>query len=276
MNEAVSSALVIIGAAFGLLAGAGVVRMPDLFMRMQAATKASTLGIGCIMLAVAVHFGELGVTTRALAAISFVFLTAPVAAHMIARAAYFVGVPLWEGTIIDELRGHYDRRTHRLARPDDPFAVLPMTVDLNRLAGHVVLVGYGRVGHRVGAALTANAISIVVVEDNREIVEKLRERDISAVFGNASEPAVLIQAHIHRARMLVIATPDTADVRRMVEVARAVNPHIETVVRTHSEQEAVLLEKDIVDKVVMGEHELAFALTRYVLDRYGARAGYQK
>ena len=60
---------------------------------------------------------------------------------MIARAAYFVGVPLWEGTIIDELSGHYDRRTHRLARPDDPFAVLPMTVDLNRLAGHVVVVG---------------------------------------------------------------------------------------------------------------------------------------
>jgi CPA2 family monovalent cation:H+ antiporter-2 len=272
MNDVLSSALMIVGAAFSLLASVGVIRMPDLFMRMQAATKASTLGIGCIVLAVAVHFGELGVTTRALAAIAFVFLTAPVAAHMIARASYFVGVPLWQGTIIDELRGHYDRRTHRLARPDDPFAVLPMTVDLNRLAGHVVLVGYGRVGERIGRALIANAISIVVVEDNREIVEKLRARDITAVFGNASEPDVLIQAHIHRARMLVIATPDTADVRRMVEVARTVNPRIETVVRTHNEQEAVLLAKDIVDKVFMGEQELALTLTRYVLDRYGAGA----
>ena len=149
MNEIFTAALTLMGAAFGLLAAAGVIRMPDLFMRMQAATKASTLGIGCIMLAVAVHFGEVAMTTRALAAICFVFLTAPVAAHMIARASYFVGVPLWEGTIIDELRGHYDRRTHRLARPDDPFAVLPMTVDLNRLAGHVVLVGYGRVGRRI-------------------------------------------------------------------------------------------------------------------------------
>ena len=268
MNEVFSSALIIVGAAFGLLAGAGVLRMPDLFTRMQAATKASTLGIGCIVLAVAVHFGELGVTTRALAAICFVFLTAPVAAHMIARASYFVGVPLWQGTIIDELRGHYDRRTHRLARPDDPFAVLPMTVDLNRLAGHVVLVGYGRVGRRIGTALTANAISIVVVEDNREIVEQLRARDISAVFGNASEPAVLVQAHIHRARMLVVATPDTADVRRMVEIARAVNPRIETVVRTHSEEQAVLLEKEIAGKVFMSEHELALVLTRYVLERY--------
>jgi CPA2 family monovalent cation:H+ antiporter-2 len=270
MNEILTSALMIVGAAFGLLASAGVLRMPDLFMRMQAATKASTLGIGCIALAVAVHFGELGITTRALAMICFVFATAPVAAHMIARAAYFVGVPLWQGTVIDELRGHYDRRTHRLARPDDPFAVLPMTVDLNRLASHVVLVGYGRVGRRIGTALIANAISIVVVEDNREIVEELRERDISAVFGNASEAAVLIQAHVHRARMLVIATPDTADVRRMVEVARTVNPRIETVVRTHSEEEAMLLEKEIAGKVFMSEHELALVLTRYVLDRYAA------
>ena len=152
MNEILSSALLIIGATFALLAGVGMVRMPDLFTRMQASTKASTLGIGCIVGAVAIHFGELGITTRALATMVFVFLTAPVAAHMIARAAYFVGVPLWEGTIIDELRGHYDRRTHRLARPDDPYAVLPMTVDLNRLAGHVVIVGYqgrGSLGRRL-------------------------------------------------------------------------------------------------------------------------------
>ena len=75
MSEVLSTVLMIVGAAFALLAGAGVVRMPDLFMRMQAATKASTLGIGFILLAVAVYFGELGVTTRALATITFVFLT---------------------------------------------------------------------------------------------------------------------------------------------------------------------------------------------------------
>ena len=167
MNEIFSSALMMIGATFALLAAAGVVRMPDLFTRIQAATKASTLGIGCIVVAVAVHFGELGITTRALAIIVFVFLTAPVAAHMIARAAYFVGVPLWEETVIDELHGQYDRRTHKLARPDDPFAVLPMTVDLRRISGQTVLVGYGRVGGRIGEALLANDVSVVVVEDSR-------------------------------------------------------------------------------------------------------------
>ena len=157
-----------------------------------------------------------------------------------------------------------------LERPDDPLAVLPMTVDLNRLTGQVVLVGYGRVGRRIGEALAANGISFVVAEENREIVEKLRESGVPAVSGDASEPTVLIQAHIHRARMLVIATPDTLDVRRMIEIARTVNPRIETVVRTHSEEEAVLLEKENAGKVFLGEHELAIAMTRYVLERYVA------
>ena len=157
-----------------------------------------------------------------------------------------------------------------LERPDDPLAVLPMTVDLNRLTGQVVLVGYGRVGRRIGEALTANGISFVVAEENREIVEQLRESGVPAVSGDASEPTVLIQAHIHRARMLVIATPDTLDVRRMIEIARTVNPRIETVVRTHSEEEAVLLEKENAGRVFLGEHELARSMIQHVLDRYAA------
>jgi CPA2 family monovalent cation:H+ antiporter-2 len=161
-----------------------------------------------------------------------------------------------------------------LERPDDPLAVLPMTVDLNRLTGQVVLVGYGRVGRRIGDALTENRISFVVAEENREIVEQLRENGIPAVSGDAADPAVLIQAHIHRARMLVIATPDTLDVRRMIEIARTVNPRIETVVRTHSEEEAGLLEKENTGKVFLGEHELALAMIRHVLGRYaGGKEG---
>jgi len=158
-----------------------------------------------------------------------------------------------------------------LERPDDPLAVLPMTVELTRLTGQVVLVGYGRVGRRIGEALTAHGISFVVAEENREIVEKLRESGIPAVSGDASDPNVLIQAHIHRARMLVIAIPDTLDVRRMIEVARTVNPRIETLVRTHSEEEAVLLEKEHAGKVFLGEHELAHSMIQFVLDRYAAR-----
>ena len=155
-----------------------------------------------------------------------------------------------------------------LERPDDPLAALPMTVDLNRLAGQVVLVGYGRVGRRIGEALTAQGIPFVVAEENREIVEKLRANDIPAVSGDASDPAVLIQAHIHRARVLVIATPDTLNARRMIETARTVNPRVEIIVRTHSEEEAALLEKENAGTVFFGEHELARSMIHHVLERY--------
>jgi multicomponent Na+:H+ antiporter subunit G len=116
MNEAVTSVLLLVGASFLLLAAIGLVRMPDLFTRMSAATKGSTLGVGCMLLAVGVYFPGIGITTRALAGIGFFFVTAPVGAHMIARAAYFVGVPLWEGTVRDDLRGRYDPLTHTLRR----------------------------------------------------------------------------------------------------------------------------------------------------------------
>jgi CPA2 family monovalent cation:H+ antiporter-2 len=163
-----------------------------------------------------------------------------------------------------------------LERPDDPLAVLPMTVDLNRLTGQVVLVGYGRVGRRLGEALTENGIPFVVAEENREIVEKLRASGIPAVLGDATESAVLIKSHVARARMLVIAIPDTLDVRRMIEIAHTLNPRIETVVRTHSEEEAVLLEKENAGKVFLGEHELALGMTRHVIERFTAGAEHHK
>jgi len=163
-----------------------------------------------------------------------------------------------------------------LERPDDPLAALPMTTDLKRLTGHVVIVGYGRVGRRIGEALTAQGISIVVAEQNREIVERLRSSGIAAVSGDASDPAVLLQAHVHRASILVIATPDTLNVRKMIEVARTVNPRIETVVRTHSEEEAVLLEKEQAGKVFLGEHELATGMIQHVLERYTVKTEHNK
>lgn len=114
MQEAIGALLMIIGGLFMLIAGLGVVRLPDLYMRISASTKASTLGVGFLLLSLAVHFNELGITSRALATIAFVIITAPVAAHLISRSAYFVGVTLWQGTIADELRGRYDPDTGAL------------------------------------------------------------------------------------------------------------------------------------------------------------------
>ena len=154
----------------------------------------------------------------------------------------------------------------KLESSPDPLAELPMTVPHERLTGQVVLVGYGRVGRRIADALTAQGIHYVVAEQNREIVDALRKREQPAVVGNAAEPAVLIQAHIARAAVLVIATPDTFHVRTMIETAKALNPSVRVVVRTHNEQEAELLREDTGGKVFLGEQELAGSMTRYVLD----------
>lgn len=117
MAELVTAAMLIAGGVFVCLAGLGVVRMPDVYVRMHAATKAGTLGTGLILAAVAVHFADAGVAVRAVAAIVFLLITAPVAAHMIGRAAYRTGVPLWAGSVIDEWMGRVPDRTAR-TRPD--------------------------------------------------------------------------------------------------------------------------------------------------------------
>jgi CPA2 family monovalent cation:H+ antiporter-2 len=158
----------------------------------------------------------------------------------------------------------------KLDRSPDPLATLPMTVDQELLTGHVVLVGYGRVGRRIADALIERKVPFVVAEQNRELVERLRERQIPAVSGDASDPAVLIQAHVQRANMLVIATPDTFGVRKMAEVARMLRPAIEIVVRTHSDEEAALLRSENIGIIFMGEHELALGMTEHVLKRMAA------
>jgi multicomponent Na+:H+ antiporter subunit G len=117
LNDLLAAGLVLIGAVLMLLASIGVLRMPDVFTRMQAATKAASLGSGTALLAVALHFGDLSVVVRALLAIAFIFLTAPISAHMLARAAYFMGVAIWERSVIDDLEGRYDRKNHRLESP---------------------------------------------------------------------------------------------------------------------------------------------------------------
>jgi multicomponent Na+:H+ antiporter subunit G len=104
----------LVGAVFTLIAAIGLLRLPDLFMRMHANTKSATLGVGFIMIGVAIYFGEITVTTRAMAVVIFLFITAPISSHLLARAAYFSGIPLWDQTLSDDLRGHYDTKTHEL------------------------------------------------------------------------------------------------------------------------------------------------------------------
>jgi monovalent cation:H+ antiporter-2, CPA2 family len=155
----------------------------------------------------------------------------------------------------------------RLEQRDDPLAELPTSVHASFLSGQVVLVGYGRLGQRIAQALDAQGVPYVVAEQQRELVEQLRARNVPAVIGDATDPAVLIQAHIAQAGMLVITTPDTFNARKMVETARTLNPPIEVVVHTHSEDDAALLTREQMGRVFIGKQELASGMAAHVLSR---------
>ena len=175
------------------------------------------------------------------------------------------------GPVLRWLRVH-SALARRLEARDDPLAELPQETEARFLSRQVVLVGYGRVGRRIAAELRSRDVPFVVADQNRELVERMREDGLAAVWGDAAEPAVLIQAHIARARVLVVATPDALNVRQMIATARTLNPAVEIVIRSHNEAEARLLAQEEAATVFLGEQELAQAMARDVLRRAIAAA----
>jgi multicomponent Na+:H+ antiporter subunit G len=103
MSDLLIAILLTVGTLFAVIAAVGILRMPDFYMRISATTKASTLGASFILLATALHFEDAAVSGKIIAIIAFIVLTTPVAAHMIGRAAHQSGVPLWKGSIRDDL-----------------------------------------------------------------------------------------------------------------------------------------------------------------------------
>ncbi|WP_427911916.1 YbaL family putative K(+) efflux transporter [Ramlibacter sp. MMS24-I3-19] len=158
----------------------------------------------------------------------------------------------------------------RIAPASNPLAELPMATDRKYLSNQVVLVGWGRVGKHIAEVLQSNGVPFVVAESNRDFVQTLRDRGLPAVWGDATEAEVLVQAHIREARALVIATPETVHVRRMVEIARTLNPDVHVVVRSHNAEEAELLRKEGSGTVFVGERELARSMADFVLGRVAA------
>ena len=106
MTDVLMGVLVISGSIFMLLAAIGVVKMPDVYMRMSAVTKASTLGAGILLIAAVLEVSTISAFVKAVMLVSFGFLTSPIAAHMVGRAAYARGEPLWDGTLVDQMRDH--------------------------------------------------------------------------------------------------------------------------------------------------------------------------
>ncbi|HYD96272.1 MAG TPA: YbaL family putative K(+) efflux transporter [Noviherbaspirillum sp.] len=223
-------------------------------------------------LTVSASLAQIGEFSFILAALGVSLQLLPPEAQSLILAGAIISIalnPLVFATIkpLEERVLAHSALANKLARPDDPLAELPSSTDQAKLSGQVVLVGYGRVGRCIAEELGRRGIHFVVTDENRDRVDELRRQGIPAVAGNAAEPAVLIQAHIARAKMLVVATPDTVAVRRMAEIARALNPSVECVFRSHSEQEATLMENERIGKVFVGERELAQGMTRHIVAR---------
>ena len=104
----VAGGFIVVGAGFSLLAALGLLRFPDLFTRLHAATKAGTVGVGFVLLAVALASFDLSVALRALGGIAFIILTSPIAAHLLARAAYLSGDRSSNITVVNELENEKD------------------------------------------------------------------------------------------------------------------------------------------------------------------------
>jgi CPA2 family monovalent cation:H+ antiporter-2 len=124
----------------------------------------------------------------------------------------------------------------------------------------VVLVGYGRVGSVVGAALTGAKVPLYVVESDEDIVESLRKQGIAAIAGNAADPELAHAANYPAARCLLVAIPDGFEGGQVVEQAHKINPNLPIVARSHSEEETEHLKRHGASKVIMGEHLIAYAM----------------
>jgi monovalent cation:H+ antiporter-2, CPA2 family len=175
---------------------------------------------------------------------------------------------------IGPVEGWFDKRPGLLALITRRNAVkVTDNTGLEALRDHAIIVGYGRVGSVIGQAFTAQGIPFVVIERNSRVHERfLAAAGIPAVAGDAAVPEVLAAAGIARARLIVVASPDSFYVRRVLELSLQARPGIRAVVRTHHAKERDLLLSQGATHAVMGEHELALAMSRYSLQEWGVEA----
>lgn len=177
--------------------------------------------------------------------------------------------------LVEPLRGWLLARSstaRTLEQSQDPMAELPMTTERRLLQGQVVIVGYGVIGKTLADALLSRQIPFVVAEQNRETVEKLRSAGVAAVYGDAVEPAVLIQAHVAEASLLVITANDPVAIGKMVETARTLNPEIGIMVDAEDLSTAQILEGAQLGQVFFSDRLVAEAMVKSIEQRYSDHA----
>jgi monovalent cation:H+ antiporter-2, CPA2 family len=160
------------------------------------------------------------------------------------------------------------RLLRRLQRASATGGIGPVDIP-PQLSGHGIVVGHGRVGSAIVPVLAGERLPFVVLERDSVRYEALRKQGTPAILGDATQPEVLAAARVRQASLLIIATPDSFQARRVLELARRANPALDVVIRTHSDDEAARLREQGAGCVVMGERELARAMLLQVLRRFG-------
>jgi CPA2 family monovalent cation:H+ antiporter-2 len=156
-----------------------------------------------------------------------------------------------------------------LERPAGELAELPPVVGDAQLRDHAVLIGHGRVGAPIAEELALHGVPYVIVEQSRERAEELRARGLPVIYGDATRPEVLGDARLDAARLVIVAAPDAYQARAILALARRLNPEVDVVVRTHSDQERTFLEAHGASHALVGERELAVSLSRHALRSFG-------
>lgn len=189
---------------------------------------------------------------------------------ILAGALFSITLNSFLFSAIEPVQNWIRQRSHLarlLERSNDPLAMLPDEVDQDYLRDQVVIVGHGDVGRRITKTLMQNQIKVVIAEENREIVEDLREKGIAAVSGSATEPSVLIQAHIQHARLLVISPMDILDIHKIVDTAKLLNPQIQVLVCAETREEADIIRAEEIGEVYYAKDEMAKNMTGHILSQ---------
>ena len=222
---------------------------------------------------------SVGASLAQIGEFSFILATLGVSLHLLslegqnlilAGALISITLNSFVFSAIEPIQNWIRERSHLarlLERSGDPLSMLPDEVSQEYLRDQVVIVGHGEVGRRITRTLMQDGIKVVIAEENREIVENLREKGIAAVSGHATEAGVLIQAHIQHARLLVLSPMDILDIHKIVDIAKTLNPQIQVLVCAESKEEAEVIRREAIGEVYFAKEEMAKNMTNHILNQ---------
>lgn len=222
---------------------------------------------------------SVGASLAQIGEFSFILATLGVSLHLLslegqnlilAGALISITLNSFVFSAIEPIQNWIRERSHLarlLERSGDPLSMLPDEVSQEYLRDQVVIVGHGEVGRRITRTLMQDGIKVVIAEENREIVENLREKGIAAVSGHATEAGVLIQAHIQHARLLVLSPMDILDIHKIVDIAKTLNPQIQVLVCAESKEEAEVIRREAIGEVYFAKEEMTKNMTNHILNQ---------